>query len=181
VLRGHPGAALNTLGREAGEDPVSMLLLAKGGTDVAGSLAGRVARVAGRDLATPRLVDLGGDAPRDYGLYSPSLTGKALQRAVDIASERSRRLGDRRASSAAFHGVVRPVELKHGAAIGALERDYHNAARKVGHRTALSLLEKDGAIQAKRGVIVILDRTRLRKISNGAYGAAEAEFNRLFG
>jgi CRP-like cAMP-binding protein len=52
--------------------------------------------------------------------------------------------------------------------------------RRPGVTLALSMLEKDGLIQAKRGTIVIVDRTRLRKISKGAYGAAEAEFNRLF-
>jgi CRP-like cAMP-binding protein len=52
--------------------------------------------------------------------------------------------------------------------------------RRPGVTLALKHLEDQGLIQAKRGAIVIVDRTRLRKISNGAYGAAEAEFNRLF-
>ena len=53
--------------------------------------------------------------------------------------------------------------------------------RRPGVTVTLDLLEKQGLIRAKRGVVVILDRTGLRKISNGAYGAAEAEFQRLFG
>jgi len=52
--------------------------------------------------------------------------------------------------------------------------------RRPGVTVALDLLEKDGLIRAKRRAIAILDRTGLRKISNGAYGAAEAEFKRLF-
>jgi CRP-like cAMP-binding protein len=53
--------------------------------------------------------------------------------------------------------------------------------RRPGVTVALDLLEKEGLIQAKRRAIAILDRTGLRKISDGAYGAAEAEFKRLFG
>jgi CRP-like cAMP-binding protein len=52
--------------------------------------------------------------------------------------------------------------------------------RRPGVTLALNVLEKRGLIQAKRGTIAIVDRARLRKVSNGAYGAAEAEFNRLF-
>jgi CRP-like cAMP-binding protein len=52
--------------------------------------------------------------------------------------------------------------------------------RRPGVTVALDLLEKDGLIRAKRGAVAILNRTGLRKISNGAYGAAEAEFQRLF-
>jgi CRP-like cAMP-binding protein len=53
--------------------------------------------------------------------------------------------------------------------------------RRPGVTVTLDLLEKEGLIQARRGTVAILDRTGLRKISNGAYGAAEAEFKRLFG
>jgi CRP-like cAMP-binding protein len=53
--------------------------------------------------------------------------------------------------------------------------------RRPGVTLALDLLEKEGLIQAKRRAIAIIDRTGLRKTSNGAYGAAEAEFKRLFG
>jgi CRP-like cAMP-binding protein len=53
--------------------------------------------------------------------------------------------------------------------------------RRPGVTVALDMLEKEGLIQAKRRAVAIVDRTGLRKISNGAYGAAEAEFKRLFG
>jgi CRP-like cAMP-binding protein len=53
--------------------------------------------------------------------------------------------------------------------------------RRPGVTVALDVLEKEGLIQAKRRVVAILDRAGLRKISNGAYGAPEAEFKRLFG
>ena len=53
--------------------------------------------------------------------------------------------------------------------------------RRPGVTVALDLLEKQGLIRAKRGAVAVLKRSGLRKISNGAYGAAEAEFQRLFG
>jgi CRP-like cAMP-binding protein len=53
--------------------------------------------------------------------------------------------------------------------------------RRPGVTVALDLLEKDGLITIRRRVVNIVDRAGLRKISNGAYGTAEAEFNRLFG
>lgn len=53
--------------------------------------------------------------------------------------------------------------------------------RRPGVTVALHLLEKQGLIRAKRGAVAILNRTGLRKISNGAYGAAEAEFQRSLG
>ncbi len=53
--------------------------------------------------------------------------------------------------------------------------------RRPGITIAINLLEKDGLIQASRGAITILDRKGLERISNGAYGPPEAEFNRLFG
>jgi len=53
--------------------------------------------------------------------------------------------------------------------------------RRPGVTQALSLLEKKGLIEARRRAISIRDRAGLRKISNGAYGAAEAELQRLFG
>jgi CRP-like cAMP-binding protein len=46
---------------------------------------------------------------------------------------------------------------------------------------AVNMLEKDGLIRASRGAITVIDRQGLEKISNGAYGKAEAEFQRLFG
>ena len=45
----------------------------------------------------------------------------------------------------------------------------------------LAVLEKAGLIEVKRGVISILDRKGLEKRTRGAYGAPEAEFQRLFG
>jgi len=53
--------------------------------------------------------------------------------------------------------------------------------RRSGVTVALKLLHSAGLIQAARGAIIILDRKGLEKISNGAYGPPEAEFNRLFG
>jgi CRP-like cAMP-binding protein len=53
--------------------------------------------------------------------------------------------------------------------------------RRPGVTVAINLLEEAGLIQASRGAIVIINREGLEHISNGAYGASEAEFNRLFG
>ncbi|HZF37169.1 MAG TPA: helix-turn-helix domain-containing protein [Candidatus Angelobacter sp.] len=53
--------------------------------------------------------------------------------------------------------------------------------RRPGVTVALDMLEKEGLIRAKRRAVAILNRTGLRKISNGAYEAAEAKFRRLFG
>jgi CRP-like cAMP-binding protein len=53
--------------------------------------------------------------------------------------------------------------------------------RRPGVTVAINLLEKAGLIEASRGATTIIDREGLERISNGAYGAAEAEFNRLFG
>jgi CRP-like cAMP-binding protein len=53
--------------------------------------------------------------------------------------------------------------------------------RRPGVTVALNLLQRIGLIQARRGVISIIDRKGLEKISNGAYGEPEAEFQRLFG
>jgi len=53
--------------------------------------------------------------------------------------------------------------------------------RRPGVTVAINLLEKAGLIEASRGATTIIDRKGLERISNGAYGAAEAEFNRLFG
>ena len=53
--------------------------------------------------------------------------------------------------------------------------------QRPGVTVALGLLENKGLIQAERGVVSIADRKGLEEISNGAYGAPEAEFRRLFG
>ncbi len=53
--------------------------------------------------------------------------------------------------------------------------------RRAGVTVALNILEKKGLVRARRGVISVLDRKGLEKITDGAYGVAEAEFQRLFG
>jgi CRP-like cAMP-binding protein len=53
--------------------------------------------------------------------------------------------------------------------------------RRPGVTHAVNLLERTGLIQADRGIITIVDREGLEESSNGAYGAPEAEFHRLFG
>jgi hypothetical protein len=53
--------------------------------------------------------------------------------------------------------------------------------RRPGVTVPLSLLERAGLIQVNRGVISVVDREGLRQSSDGAYGAPEAEFQRLFG
>jgi CRP-like cAMP-binding protein len=52
--------------------------------------------------------------------------------------------------------------------------------RRPGVTTALSLLEDKGLINPRRGAISISDREGLKLAANGAYGAPEAEFQRLF-
>jgi CRP-like cAMP-binding protein len=53
--------------------------------------------------------------------------------------------------------------------------------RRSGVTIALHLLVQEGLIKAQRGTITVIDREGLKKISNGAYGVPEAEFQRLFG
>jgi CRP-like cAMP-binding protein len=53
--------------------------------------------------------------------------------------------------------------------------------RRSGVTVALQGLARQGIIQARRGVVTILDRRSLEGISNGAYGVPEAEFQRLLG
>ena len=53
--------------------------------------------------------------------------------------------------------------------------------RRAGVTVALRLLEERGLIQTKRRGILVVDRAGLRQASNGAYGVAEAEYQRLFG
>jgi len=52
--------------------------------------------------------------------------------------------------------------------------------RRPGVTIALYLLEAHGVTQASRGIISIVDRQGLEENANGAYGAPEAEFQRLF-
>jgi CRP-like cAMP-binding protein len=53
--------------------------------------------------------------------------------------------------------------------------------RRAGVTVALRLLQRRGLIQPSRGGIMIHDRAGLREASNGAYGVAEAEYQRLLG
>ena len=53
--------------------------------------------------------------------------------------------------------------------------------RRPGITTALNVLEKSGLIESRRGLVKILNRGALEETANGSYGAAEAEYTRLFG
>jgi len=54
--------------------------------------------------------------------------------------------------------------------------------RRTGVTVALNQWGPEpGLVETKRGVITILDRGGLEEISNGSYGAPEAELRRLFG
>jgi CRP-like cAMP-binding protein len=55
------------------------------------------------------------------------------------------------------------------------------AVRRPGVTEALNVLENDGFIRRRRGIISVVDRGGLEERSNGAYGVPEAEFQRLFG
>jgi CRP-like cAMP-binding protein len=51
--------------------------------------------------------------------------------------------------------------------------------RRSGVTTATHILEGNGLIRAKRGVITILDRERLEEFADSAYGLPEAEYARI--
>ncbi len=53
--------------------------------------------------------------------------------------------------------------------------------RRAGVTTALHSLESKGLVTAKRGKVVVTDRSGLKKIANGFYGIPEAEHQRLTG
>jgi CRP-like cAMP-binding protein len=53
--------------------------------------------------------------------------------------------------------------------------------RRPGVTVTLKVLERQRLIQSRRGAIEIIDRKGLEKAANGAYGATETEFRRLFG
>jgi CRP-like cAMP-binding protein len=53
------------------------------------------------------------------------------------------------------------------------------AVRRAGVTTATHILESNGLIRAKRGVITILDRDRLEALADNAYGLPEAEYARI--
>jgi CRP-like cAMP-binding protein len=50
--------------------------------------------------------------------------------------------------------------------------------RRAGVTTAMHILEGSGLVQAKRGVITILDREKLEELADSAYGLPEAEYAR---
>jgi len=52
--------------------------------------------------------------------------------------------------------------------------------QRSGVTIALNELENRNLIQGKRGMITILDRPTLEKMTNGSYGVAEAEYKRRF-
>jgi CRP-like cAMP-binding protein len=51
--------------------------------------------------------------------------------------------------------------------------------RRAGVTTSLHILEGNGLIRAKRGVITVLDREKLEELADNAYGLPEAEYARL--
>jgi len=53
--------------------------------------------------------------------------------------------------------------------------------RRPGVTLAIQILEGNGLIEARRGVVTIVDRDGLIKLSNGAYGVAEKHYERLLG
>lgn len=53
--------------------------------------------------------------------------------------------------------------------------------RRTGVTVALNQWAGAGLVETRRGVITILDRKGLVEVSNGSYGAPEAELRRLFG
>jgi CRP-like cAMP-binding protein len=53
--------------------------------------------------------------------------------------------------------------------------------RRPGITTALNELEKIDVIESRRGMVTVRDRAALEETANGSYGAAEAEYARLFG
>jgi CRP-like cAMP-binding protein len=53
--------------------------------------------------------------------------------------------------------------------------------RRPGVTAALNELQRAGIIASERGRVTVLDRHALEETANGSYGAAEAEYARLFG
>jgi hypothetical protein len=51
--------------------------------------------------------------------------------------------------------------------------------RRSGVTVTLHTLEATGAIRSTRGVVKILDRSRLEEIAGSSYGHSEAEYRRL--
>ena len=50
--------------------------------------------------------------------------------------------------------------------------------RRAGVTTATQILEGNGLIAAKRGIITVLDREKLEALADNAYGLPEAEYAR---
>jgi CRP-like cAMP-binding protein len=55
------------------------------------------------------------------------------------------------------------------------------AVRRAGVTDNLRLMQANGAISTRRGIISVLDRGRLEGIAGHGYGAPEAEYQRLIG
>lgn len=55
------------------------------------------------------------------------------------------------------------------------------SVRRPGVTVATHMLEGEGIIRARRGLITIIDREKLKGRANGSYGMAEAEYERLIG
>jgi CRP-like cAMP-binding protein len=53
--------------------------------------------------------------------------------------------------------------------------------RRPGVTVATHFLEGEGMIRARRGLITVLNRDKLKTKANGSYGLAEAEYERLIG
>ena len=53
--------------------------------------------------------------------------------------------------------------------------------RRTGLTLALHVLEGERMIKARRGVVTIINRAKLLGVAGGAYGLAEAEYERLIG
>src|SRR5215216_6001453 len=53
--------------------------------------------------------------------------------------------------------------------------------QRSGVTIAMGELENSGVIRADRGLVHVLDRATLIKLTNGSYGLAEMEYGRLFG
>ena len=55
------------------------------------------------------------------------------------------------------------------------------AVHRPGVTMAVHVLEGDGMIRARRGVITVLDRGKLEEVAGEIYGVTEAEYERLIG
>ena len=53
------------------------------------------------------------------------------------------------------------------------------AVRPSGVTVTLHQLEEAGAIQGRRGTVIVTDRARLRELAGEGYGAAERQYSAL--